>query len=327
MHKTSAAMNHLNAPASLDWFPALAVLAVGLVLGAVLVWRVFAASRHAARTSAGVPVQVRDLEGKRDALLRQLREMEDTASKSAPEQLARERYALELDAARVLLALDERGLSANATPATRRAGVRGYLWGTGSVTALLLVGFFVVQSAKPREPGGSVTGEVPISSRGGTGEATERKEAEIQAALARNPDEVDARLALARLYAARRDWKAVATQTARVLDLAPGNPQALAYQGLLNLIAGTFIAIAVMDGIAGQNEVAVDALEKALAADPALMDGYLYLTVAYVRMGRMQDAEEAAAKASRRFPQRAGEFRRLLATLRNRDPAGRPAKP
>jgi len=304
----------MNAPASLDWFPALAVLAVGLVLGAVLVWRVFAASRHAARTSAGVPVQVRDLEGKRDALLRQLREMEDTASKSAPEQLARERYALELDAARVLLALDERGLSANATPATRRAGVRGYLWGTGSVTALLLVGFFVVQSAKPREPGGSVTGEVPISSRGGTGEATERKEAEIQAALARNPDEVDARLALARLYAARRDWKAVATQTARVPDLAPGNPQALAYQGLLNLIAG-------------QNEVAVDALEKALAADPALMDGYLYLTVAYVRMGRMQDAEEAAAKASRRFPQRAGEFRRLLATLRNRDPAGRPAKP
>ena len=304
----------MNAPASLDWFPALAVLAVGLVLGAVLVWRVFAASRHAARTSAGVPVQVRDLEGKRDALLRQLREMEDTASKSAPEQLARERYALELDAARVLLALDERGLSANATPATRRAGVRGYLWGTGSVTALLLVGFFVVQSAKLREPGGSVTGEVPISSRGGTGEATERKEAEIQAALARNPDEVDARLALARLYAARRDWKAVATQTARVLDLAPGNPQALAYQGLLSLIAG-------------QNEVAVDALEKALAADPALMDGYLYLTVAYVRMGRMQDAEEAAAKASRRFPQRAGEFRRLLATLRNRDPAGRPAKP
>lgn len=304
----------MNAPASLDWFPALAVLAVGLVLGAVLVWRVFAASRHAARTSAGVPVQVRDLEGKRDALLRQLREMEDTASKSAPEQLARERYALELDAARVLLALDERGVSANATPATRRAGVRGYLWGTGSVTALLLVGFFVVQSAKPREPGGSVTGEVPISSRGGTGEATERKEAEIQAALARNPDEVDARLALARLYAARRDWKAVATQTARVLELAPGNPQALAYQGLLGLIAG-------------QNEVAVDALEKALAADPSLMDGYLYLTVAYVRMGRMQDAEEAAAKASRRFPQRAGEFRRLLATLRNRDPAGRPAKP
>src|SRR5207253_4188664 len=156
--------------------------------------------------------------------------------------------------------LDERGLSANATPATRRAGVRGYLWGTGSATALLLVGFFVVQSAKPREPGGSVTGEVPISSRGGTGEATERKEAEIQAALARNPDEVDARLALARLYAARRDWKAVATPTARALDLAPGNPQARAYQGLLSPIAG-------------QNEGALGALGQTPGPGPLWLAG------------------------------------------------------
>src|SRR6266851_9485965 len=94
-----------------DWIPALAVLSAG-VLGAGLLWRVFAGSRRVARTSASVPLQVRDLAGKRDALLRQLRELEDTASKRTPEQLARERYALELEAAKALLALEERGMSA-----------------------------------------------------------------------------------------------------------------------------------------------------------------------------------------------------------------------
>ena len=42
----------------------------------------------------------RDLEGKCEALVAQLRELEDTASKRTEEQLARERYALELEAAR-----------------------------------------------------------------------------------------------------------------------------------------------------------------------------------------------------------------------------------
>ena len=52
-----------------------------------------------AATAALAALDQRDLEARRDALLQQLRELDDTASKRTPEQLARERYALELQAA------------------------------------------------------------------------------------------------------------------------------------------------------------------------------------------------------------------------------------
>jgi len=172
-------------PATLDWFPALGVLAVGLGLGAVLVHRVLAAARPVARARAGLLLHLGDLEGKRDALLQQLREMEDTASKRTPEQLARERYALELETAQVLLALEDRRASVDAIPAvgddrggrrrkrtSRRAhparspgaGRRGFAWVIGSAAALLLLVFLVVQSATPREPlaGRRITGTVDI---------------------------------------------------------------------------------------------------------------------------------------------------------------------
>lgn len=321
----------MNTSAAVDWLPALAVLALGMVVGTVLVWRMLAASRSAARD---VPVQVRDLQGKRDALLRQLRELEDTASKRTPEQLARERYALELEAGQVLLALDERGAHAGAerAPATAagsghsgkrrrgtsrpavpaasdRAGVRGFLWGIGSATALLLLGLLVYQAAKPREEGGSVTGNLPAGSRSmstGGGESADGEEAQIEAALAHNPDDVEARLAHAHLLLAHQDFMGVWKETGRVLERSPGNPQALAYQAIVRLAMG-------------QAEVAVDLLKKAVATDPNLIDGYVYLAVGYVRMGRMRDAEAAIARGSERFPDRAADFRRLLADLQKQE--------
>ena len=48
------------------------------------------------------PLELRDLDGRVAVLLRQLRELDDAATKRTPEQLARERYALELEAARAL---------------------------------------------------------------------------------------------------------------------------------------------------------------------------------------------------------------------------------
>lgn len=305
---------------SVDWIPALAVLGVGLVFGALAVLRLFAVSRRAARSGPGVPVQVRDLAGKRDALLRQLRELEDTASKRTPEQLARERYGLELEAARVLLALGEREASEGARRATKsaakgaagksrdseraspdRAGLRGFLWGTGSATAVLLLGLLVYQSAKPRAPGGSVTGDVPAGRGAQSGGATpDAEEAQIQAALARNPQDVDVRLALVRVYIDRQNWMGVWKETARILEQAPGNPKALAYQALVRLAMG-------------QTEVAVDMLTKAVAADPDLIDTYAWLVMGQVRLGRLRDAEATVARASKRFPDRAADLRQFLA--------------
>jgi tetratricopeptide (TPR) repeat protein len=307
----------MNPTPGVDWVPAVSVLAVGLVFGALAVLRLFVVSRRAGRLAPGVPVQVRDLAGKRDTLLRQLRELEDTASKRSPEQLARERYALELQTAGVLLALDEREVSDGARRAPKsasgrsgraappapdhRAGLRGFLWGTGTATALLLLGLFVYQSAKPRDPGGSVTGEVPMGGRSGGGSgALEAEEARIQAALARNPRDVDGRVELVHLYLARQDWIGVWRETTRILEQSPGHPQALAYQAVVRL------------GM-GQAQTAVGMLEKAVAADPGLIDAYAYLAVGYVRLGRARDADATIARASKLFPQRAAELREMLA--------------
>jgi tetratricopeptide (TPR) repeat protein len=320
----------MSGAASVDWFPALFVLGIGLALGTAAMLLVAAASRRAGRAAAGTPLLVRDLAGKRDALLRQLRELEDTASKRTPEQLAQERYAIELEAAGVLLALDERepqessrrapkGAAAASRRATRvppeRAGLRGFLWGTCSATALLLVAFFVYQSAKPRDPGGSVTGDAAMSGRSASaGSAAEGEEAQIKAALARNPADVGAHLALARLYLARQDWMGLWNETSRVLEREPGNPPALAYQALVRLAIG-------------QNDVAVGLLSRALAADPDMVDGYTYLALAYLRMGRPREAEATMARASTRFPDRAPEFRRLLSDMKKQEPAVAATRP
>lgn len=304
----------MNAGQSVDWVPALAVLAVGLVAGTLAILRLFTVSRRSARAGPGVALQVRDLAGKRDALLRQLRELEDTGSKRTAEQLARERYALELETARVLLALDERGASEGARRAPKRAaaksgrsgparpdraGLRGFLWGTGTATALVLLGLFVYQSAKPRDPGGSVTGEVPMGGRTAAGGATDAEEARIQAALARNPQNLDARLALIRSYADRQDWMGVWNETGRVLQQSPGHPEALSYQAIVRLAMG-------------QTDVAVNMLAKAIAADPDLVVAYAYLVIGQSRMGRIQDAEATVTRASKRFPERVADFQQLL---------------
>jgi tetratricopeptide (TPR) repeat protein len=313
----------MNPGTSVDWVPALAILAGGLVFGAILVWRLLGASRRSVQAAVLPAVERRDLAGKSEALLRQLRELEDTASKRNPDQLARERYALELEAARALLALEQRGPPVQPTktgapkkpttaPATSdgRASLRGFLWGVGSATGVALLGILVYQAAQPRGAGGSVTGDIPM--RGGG--AAQGEEAEIQAALARNPDDIGARLALARLYVGRENWIGVWTETARVLERAPGNPPALAYQALVRLAMG-------------QSEIAVGMLTKALAADPDLIDGYVYLSLSYARMGRMREAEATVAKASKRFPDRAAEFRQFLAELRKQEPALAQASP
>ena len=140
------------------------------------------------------------------------------------------------------------------------------------------------------------------------------EEAQLKAAVARNPDDLEAHLSLAHLYLARQHWMGVWNETSQVLQRQPGNAPALAYQGLVRLAMG-------------QNAVAVDLLSKALANDPDLVDGYPFLAIAYVREGRARDAEATIARASKRFPDRAAEFRRVLDDMRKQEPSVAQAGP
>jgi tetratricopeptide (TPR) repeat protein len=289
---------------AVEWVPAVATLAIGLVAGALLL---VAARRSRDPAVRHEPLQ--DLLAKRDALVRQLQELDDTGSKRTPEQLGRERRELELQAAHVVLAIDSaasalpaREPDAPAQPApisAARAGVIGsFFWGVASATALMLLGFFVWQSAKPREAGGSVTGNSPAM-RASSDEPAPGDEPQLADAIARNPDDVEAHLALAESRLARRDLMGVWNETVRILELSPGNPRGLTYQAVVRLAMG-------------QPSIAVELLRKAMTAAPDLVDAHAYLALAYARMGRRKEAEATIAAASRRFPDRAEEFRRLL---------------
>ena len=91
-----------------EWGPAVAFLAAGLVVGALILWRVV---RTAPATSGPRPedsLERRDLLARLDGLMNQLRELEDTGIKRTAVQHRDERFVLELQAARTLLALDAR---------------------------------------------------------------------------------------------------------------------------------------------------------------------------------------------------------------------------
>jgi cytochrome c-type biogenesis protein CcmH len=310
-----------------DWAAPLLVLAAGLGMGALLLWRV----RRTAVSSASFvvpPLELRDLAGKRDSLVRQLREMEDTVSRWT-DPIARERYALELELARVLLALEEhrpapgRGKKASAKVPGAATGVAppsvasatddanaarpalpAFLWGAGSAGALGLLLFLVWQAARPRPEDGSLTGNTtmdrPESSSPSPDSADE--EASIRAALARDPGDIEAHLALARVRLGRRDFLGVWEETQYVLGRSPGNPRALSYQSVVHLAMG-------------KPELAEDELKRALATEPDLLDAHRYLAFVYLRMGREKDAEATITNASRRFPtlgpKLAEEFREM----------------
>ena len=295
-------------PASVDWVPGLVVLAVGLVGGFLLVRRLV---RGAAPVSApdARTLRRRDLEARRDALIDQLRDLHDSASGGA------ERVRLEHEAARVLRDLDglpatelAGGAAPSAPPApTRpdRAALKGFLWGTGSAAAIGLLLFLASRSTSEREEGGSLTGEIPGGGAAEVGAAgTDAEMAPLQAAVERNPDDLEARMALARAALTRQDMMVVFDQTRAVLQKDPRHARALSYQALVRLAMG-------------QADTAEKMLRQALEIEPDLLEGYIHLTLVHLRQGRMDAAEKDIEEAARRNPAHAARLRSLWAEMRD----------
>ncbi|GAC1343117.1 MAG: hypothetical protein NVSMB23_16540 [Myxococcales bacterium] len=307
-----------------DWTPALVALGLGLLLGLVVAVRALLSTKRAAATGKAGE---RDLVARRDALVQQLRELDDTGSEPLPPQRARERYRLELEAARTVLALEQRAPVAGgetprtasrrdpAPPGADRGALRGFVWGVATATAVGLLGFFLSQSAKPREAGGSVTGDVPGRAAQGSAPpaSADPDEVRIDAALARDPDDIEARLAKARILLERQEYMAVWGETTRVLEKSPRNSRALSYQALVRLQMG-------------QAEVALDLLRKVLKADPGLIDAYVHLALVHLRLGRSREADADIAQAVKRFPDQAKELRQALAEMHQSE-ADAPAPP
>jgi cytochrome c-type biogenesis protein CcmH len=306
------------------WGWPVGMLVAGLLIGAALLWRMRGAAPGSAPAVATLPLELRDLDGRLEALLAQLRELEDLPDKRSPEQVARERYALELEAAGALRDR-ERGLARLAAPAKKAKGgqaapavaaptvatgllasrpaLRGFLWGTLTAASVGALVFVVWKQAKPREAGGSVTGEIPMAGRG-AGAAPDDETAQLAAAIAQNPDDLELRMALAQLHLRQRDLMGVWNETQHVLSKQPGHPRALAYQALVRLAMG-------------QADLATSMLKQAIASDPDLIEGYLHLALVYMRTGHEKDADALMKQASKRFPAQAPMFARVMAEMRS----------
>ncbi|HEX8618708.1 MAG TPA: tetratricopeptide repeat protein, partial [Thermoanaerobaculia bacterium] len=226
----------MNAPT--DWGTAVAILAAGLILGMLFVY--FFNKR---RQTFSEDLVLKDLQAKRDLLVQQLRD---------PAVDGDERTRLELETAHVLRQLDEHrattGVSeaAAAPAAPMNPAIKGFLWGASSVAALVALGYFVMQQAKPREAGGSLTGgfesgqpqtqaQVPGAPQG---QRPDPAVQQLEAAVQKDPENLELRNDLAQAYLQRENLMGVFEQTKFVLAKSPNDSRALTLQALVRMAMG-----------------------------------------------------------------------------------------
>lgn len=322
-----------------DWTLPIAMLLGGLVIGTIVAIIV---SRRSAKTrkddapleANSHELEVRDLGAKRDSLFDQLRELDDTSAKRDADQLAVERYELELEAARTLRRLDEltgrhapsrRGATAAkaaaAAPAVEAETVvvapasplRGFLWGIGSAAAIVALVFFVAKSADERGDGGSMTGNIPGGGGMQSGEGAPA-DPDLQQLLSRvqsNPNDLDLRNELAFQQLMREQLMGVFETTQFVLERRPGDPVAMTYQSVVRLAMG-------------QSAEAEQMLKRAIEARPDLLDARVYLSLTYAQLGRYDEAKAAIDEAIRLSPAEADRLRQLWSQIEAQKAAGPP---
>ncbi|HWW63042.1 MAG TPA: tetratricopeptide repeat protein [Thermoanaerobaculia bacterium] len=271
-----------------EWAPALAILIGGLVLGALFI--VYMRGRKSRPLA-----ELNELEAERDALLGQLRSLDANA--------AEERARLERAAADVLRRLDQRGRPEVAPPVAAapqgNPALRGFLWGAGSFAALALLAYFVMKSSTPRT-------DAPAAPMATAQPAPQQNDRQLQVMEARvqgAPDDLDARVALAKAYLERDNLMAVFEQTQYVLGKNPAEPRALTYQALVRLAMG-------------ETDNALKMLETATQKDPALLDAWVALAWVHVQGGRMADAEKDIASAKQQHPEDAQRLDQVFAQMK-----------
>lgn len=292
----------MNAPT--DWVSAVAILAAGLILGFLFLF-FFRTRRSAPKIGGDEDLRRKDLEAKRDALVQQLRD---------PGLSPDERTRLELETAAVLRILEPAGAGAVAArtvpqdeelaaESAMNPALKGFLWGAGSFAILAALGFFVWQSANPREEGGLPTGGMPTASQQQPQMPKDPIVAQLEAAVQREPDNLDLRNNLAQAYLENDNMMGVFEQTKYVLERKPNDSRALTFQGLVRMAMGELPAATTM-------------IENATKSDPKNIDAWVALSWIYLQQDRVQDAEAMIAEAAKQSPNDKARLEQVFAQMK-----------
>src|SRR5258706_6505344 len=298
-----------------DWLSASAMILSGVIVG-FMFW-------YGMKGRAPKPDLERlDLEAKRDVLLQQLRELKETGG-SIDEQ-----RRLELETAEVLRKLDKH-VPAKRTAdkresdvresdlraLTRAASIRGFIWGAASVAVLGGIAWFVTQHATPKTEG--TTGGTPMASAPQSQQQPpDAGLQQIEAAVAKSPDDLEMRNQLAKAYLERENLMGVFKETQYILQHNPNDARALTYQALVRMSMG-------------QRDGAQEMLQRAIKSDPQLTDAYVALAWDNVQRGKISEAEGLIAEASRRHPEQQPRLEEVLAKMKEqaKNPPPSPAAP
>ena len=316
--------------APVDWLSGTAMLLSGLVIGFMFIYSVL---RRKGATSTPAEEAIVDLEAKRDALIAQLRELDDTASKVTPAQIAAERHRLEIEAAQVLRAIDQgqnagralspskeakagRAESPSYVTATGNPAIRGFVWGAVSVAAIAFLAWFVTNSSKPKDEGTPSAMAPAPQQQMQQQQQVDPQLVALEARAKANPDDLNVQNELAKSYLDHENLMGAYQTTKTVLQKHPDDPRALTYNALVRITMGGEHA-----------KPAEEMLVKAKTLDPQLLDPYVGLAFIYSQSGRAQEARDVVADAAKRHPEQKARLEDLLQQLEQRGQPQQTAAP
>ncbi|MGZ5493170.1 MAG: cytochrome c-type biogenesis protein CcmH [Thermoanaerobaculia bacterium] len=163
----------------------------------------------------------------------------------------------------------------------------GMTW-VALAAAVVAVGAWYVVQPKPAPPEPQPVAVDPVK--------------QLEATIQESPDNLAARVELARLYFDRNHLMGVFEQTQYVLERSPDDSRALTYQA--------FVRISM-----GQRDNAVKLLAKATALDPGLTDAWIAMAWIKTRDGLPAEAQAAIAEAARRHPEERARLERVYADM------------
>lgn len=267
-----------------DFVEGLWVLAIGLAVAAIATWRLRQSQAKSGTDGqqADLALEVEDLHRRR----RDLYERLDSGSDLDPTSDDRKR--LEHSAARVLRDLDttERQLrntgknSASSAPrpeapqpivAPNRAGLVGFAFGAGIVTLVAVLFIWAGRDATLRpveEPAVSASSAPDLQEL--STEASDRIQ-RLQARLAQQPEDLEARKALAETLISEGLLLEGYRESERILEQSPEDADGLYLQGLVRIMMG-------------QSQAAVELLDRALSQEPRHVNAFLIRGLARLRL-------------------------------------------